>query len=153
MLLTLLYDRSGLSSFPNLFLPPDLNIDAIPSNHTPFNSPRWADSNELCADLIRPLGQKLPTLLYICSPGRYLQIVGCGLLQACKDFEPYTIRFLSTSRFQRCPSRAWQLPGCWASIHLFLPLDLSSGPLPISWAWYLLCPTCIPIFFLFTFNK
>src|SRR5437868_3589998 len=107
MLPTLLSDRPGLSSFPNLFLPPDLSSNAIPSNHTPFDSRQLADSNELCVDLIRRLGQKLPTLWYFYSPDRYLQIVGCGLLQACGDFEPYTIRFLSTSSFQRCPSRVW----------------------------------------------
>src|SRR5437660_906623 len=97
MLPTLLSDRPKLSSFLNLFLPPDLSSNANPSNPIPFESCHLADSNKLCPDLIRLLGQRLSTLLYFCSPGRYLQIVGCGLLQACRDFKPYTVRFLSTS--------------------------------------------------------
>src|SRR5205807_492112 len=65
MLLTLLSDRPRLSSFPNLFLPPDLNIDAISSNHTPFDSSRRADSNGALPEPGGCLADELYTFLYL----------------------------------------------------------------------------------------
>src|SRR5437868_973132 len=104
MVLFLRLPDNWLLSYPP-YLPPDLNIHANYSNPTPFESPHQADSNGLSPDLIRPLVQELSTPLYFCFLGRYLQIVCYGLLQACRDFEPYTLRFFLTSRFQSCPSR------------------------------------------------
>ena len=71
----------------------------------PFDSSRPADSNGPLLNSIRPLVVKLPSGLYFCSTGRYIQIVSCGVLQACHRFEPYTIRFLSSGGFKWCASQ------------------------------------------------
>src|SRR5437588_701822 len=97
MLPTRLSDRPGSCTFPYLYLPADLSSTANFSNPTPFKSCHTLHSKELCADEIRLLGQNVSTPLYFCSPGRYLYIIGRGLLQVSRHFEPYTIRFLSTS--------------------------------------------------------
>jgi len=58
-----------------------------------FDSPRPEDSNAPCPDAVRPLAELLYILLYMSSPGKYFQIVGYWVLQACGRFEAYSIRF------------------------------------------------------------
>ena len=70
---------------------------ATATSHIPIDSYSPADSNGALPNPIRPLVVELPYSLYFCSPGRYLQIVCCRVLQACHSFEPYTIEFLSSS--------------------------------------------------------
>jgi len=69
-------------------------------NPTLFNSPGQAESNALCPDALRPLVEGLSILLYFSSHGKYFQIVGYWVLQACGHFETYTIQFLSASGLQ-----------------------------------------------------
>jgi len=70
---------------------------ATPSGLIPCDPSRPAGSNGLLPMSIRLLAVELPSGLYFCSPGRYLQIVCCRVLRACHSFEPYTIESLSPS--------------------------------------------------------
>ena len=79
------------------FSPADSYRHATASSLIPFDSSRPADSNGVLPNSIRRLAVELSSTLYLCSPGRYLQIVTCRVLQACHSFEPYTIEFQSSS--------------------------------------------------------
>ena len=84
------------------------------SRPIPFDSPRRADSNPPCPDDVRPLVEMLFKPLYLSSLGKYFQIGGHWVLQACGRFEVYTIRFPSVSGFQRtlswrCPTAGWNV--------------------------------------------
>ena len=80
--------------------PADLYSHPDTSKPLPFDSPGPADSNGPCPDAVRPLVESLCIHLYLSSPGKYFQIVGYWVLQACGRFEAYIIRFPSTSGLQ-----------------------------------------------------
>jgi len=69
---------------------------ATPSSLIPCDSSRPADSNGPLPNSIRPLAIELLFTWYFSSPGRYLQIDRCSVLQACHSFEHYTIESLSS---------------------------------------------------------
>jgi len=80
--------------------PADLYSHPDTSKPLPFDSSGPADSNGPCPDAVRPLVESLCIHLYLSSPGKYFQIVGYWVLQACGRFEAYIIRFPSTSGLQ-----------------------------------------------------
>jgi len=104
------------------------------SKPTPLGSSRLPDSNAHCADAVRPLAEWLCILLYLSSPGKYVQIVGYWVLQACGRFRTYTIRFPSASGLPWGPARLCRTSACWG-ISLFHPADryrhaAASEPIP-----------------------
>jgi len=99
--------------------------NADTSRPIPFNFPRRGESNALCPDAGRRLVAGLSILLYFSSLGKYFQIFGYWVLQACGYFETYTIQFRWASGLQCDPSRLWLTSAC-CGISLFLPADLYS---------------------------
>jgi len=87
------------------FHPADPYSDADASKPIPCDSPRPADSNQPCPDDVRPLAVELSKHLYMCSPGKYFQIVDYWVLQSCRSCETYTIRFPMASGLQWALSR------------------------------------------------
>ena len=88
---------------------------ATASSLIPFDSPRPPDSNGALSDQIHLLAIELPSSLYFCSPGKFLQIVCYRGLQPCHRFEPYTIRFVSSGGFKWSPSQPDPTASCGAT--------------------------------------
>ena len=107
--------RWGIS----LFLPADIYSHAHSSKHTLLDSPLPADSNPPCPDAVWPMVEGLSKHSYLSSPGQSFQIVGYWVLQACGDFETYTIQFPSASGIQRTLSRRCLMTG-WSVIYSFV---------------------------------
>ena len=59
------------------FTPADSYRYATALSLIPFDSSGLPDSNCVLPDLICLLAEELPESLYLCSPGKYLQMVGC----------------------------------------------------------------------------
>ena len=103
-------ERTPMRPFPTLvdicplrylpLHPAELYSHADSSKPIPSDSPPLADSNGPCPDAVRPLVEWLCIPLYLSSSGKYFQIVGYWVLQACGRFEAYTMRFPSTSGLQ-----------------------------------------------------
>jgi len=70
------------------FSPDNSYRHATASSPIPFDLSCPAEPNGPLPESIGPLAMELPSGLYFCSPGRYLQIVCCRELQACHWFEP-----------------------------------------------------------------
>jgi len=68
------------------------------------------------------MAESLCILLYLSSLGKYFQIVGYWVLQACECFEAYTIRFPSASGLQWDTSWLWRTSAP-CGICLFHPAD------------------------------
>ena len=85
-----------------------------------FDSSGPADSNGPLPNSIRWLVLELFSGLYFCSPGRYIQIVSCRVVQARHSFEPYTIGLSSPGGFKWSASQLDLTAGCGATFWFVL---------------------------------
>ena len=110
-----------------LLLPADIHSHADSSKPIPFDSSCQAGCNASCPDAVRQLVDGLSIHLYFGSPGKYIQIDGSWVLQACGHFKTYSVQFPAPSGFQWDPSRLWRTLARWG-MSLFLPADIYSHP-------------------------